>query len=156
MKDVLLGSQMEDKIRKLEQERDYILSITEDKRLSKNSTIHSRIKCFYNRRISMLKKYGVEYALQLKQVRDKINETNQKKYGCNSILGNKEFREKYDINTNFQKLEVRRKTKQTSIMKYRVSHPQKSPIIKIKIRRTNLLRYGTPNGKGKRKCYENK
>ena len=132
MKDVLLGSQMEDKIRKLEQERDYILSTTEDKRLSKNSTIHSRIKCFYNRRISMLK------------------------YGSNSILGNKEFREKYDINTNFQKLEVRRKTKQTSIMKYRVSHPQKSPIIKMRIRRTNLLRYGTPNGKGKRKCYENK
>ena len=69
MKDVLLGSQMEDKIRKLEQERDYILSITEDKRLSKNSTTHSRIKCFYNRRISMLKKYGVEYVLQLKQVK---------------------------------------------------------------------------------------
>ena len=114
MKDVLLGNQMEDRIRKLEQERDYILSTTEDKRLSKNTTIHSRIKCFYNRRISMLKKYGVEYALQLKKVRDKINETNQKKYGCNSILGNKEFREKYDINTNFQKLEVRRKTKQTS------------------------------------------
>ena len=37
---------MEDKIRKLEQERDYILSITEDKRLSKNSTIHSRKKSF--------------------------------------------------------------------------------------------------------------
>lgn len=138
---------MEDRIKNLEQERDYLLSTIEDKRLSKNSTIHSRIKCYYNRRISMLKKYDVEYPLQSKQIREKIKETNQKKYGSNSILGNKEFRVKYDINNNFQKSEVRKKTRQTNILKYRTSHPQKSPIVKMKIRRTNLLKYGTANGK---------
>ena len=147
---MLLGSQMEDRIKELELERDRLLCTTNDTRLDKYSTTHSRIKSHYNRRITMLRKYGVEYPLQSKEVREKIKETNLKKYGSNSILGNKEFREKYDINNNFQKLEVRRKTKQTSIMKYRVSHPQKSPIIKMKIRRTNLLKYGTPNGKGKR------
>ena len=141
---------MEDKIKNLELERDRFLSIIEDIRINKYSTTHSRIKSHYNRRISMLKKYGVEYPLQSKEVREKIKETNQNRYGCNSILGNKEFREKYEINTNFQKLEVRIKTKQTSIMKYRVSHPQKSPIIKMKIRKTKMLRYGTPNGRGKR------
>lgn len=144
---------MEDKIKKLELERDRLLSITEDVRINKYSTTHSRIKSHYNRRIAMLKKYGVEYPLQSEIIREKIKQTNLRKYGSNSILGNKEFREKYEINTNFQKLEVRRKTRQTSIMKYRVSHPQKSPIIKNKIRRTNLLR---SNGKGNRKCYDNK
>lgn len=141
---------MEDKIKNLELERDRLLSITKDVRINKYSTTHSRIKAHYNRKISMLKKYGVEYPLQSKEVREKIKETNLNKYGSNSILGNKEFREKYEINTNLQKLEVRIKTKQTSIMKYRVSHPQKSPIIKMKIRKTKMLRYGTPNGRGKK------
>lgn len=141
---------MEEKIITLELERDRLLSVTKDERINKYSTTHSRIKSHYNRRICMLKKYGVEYPLQSKKIREKIKETNLSKYGSNSILGNKEFREKYEIDTNFQKLEVRIKTKQTSIMKYRVSHPQKSPIIKMKIRRTNMLRYGTPNGKGKK------
>ncbi len=147
---------MNDKIRKLELERDTLLSEVEDKRLNKFSTTHSRIKSHYNRRITMLKRYGVEYPLQSKEIRDKIKETNLKKYGSLSILGNKEFREKYDINNNFQKLEVKRKAKQTSIMKYRVSHPQKNPIIKMKIRKTKLKKYGTANGRGKRIHCENK
>jgi len=147
---------LEDKIRKLELERDALLSEVEDKRLNKYSTTHSRIKSLYNRRITTLRKYGVEYPLQSKEIREKIKETNLKKYGSASILGNKEFREKYDINNNFQKLEVRRKSKQTSIMKYRVSHPQKSPIIKMEIRKTKLLKYGTANGRGKRIYCENK
>lgn len=145
---------MEDRIKELELERDRLLGTIEDKRLNKFSTTHSRVKAHYNRRITMLKKYGVEYPLQSEIIREKIKQTNLRKYGSNSILGNKEFREKYKINTNFQKLEVRRKTRQTSIMKYRVSHPQQSSIIKNKVRRTNLLKYGTPNGKGKRKCYD--
>lgn len=141
---------MNEKIERLGIKRDYLLLTTEDKRLNKYSTTHSRIKALYNRRITMLKKYGVEFPLQEKGIREKIKQTNLKKYGSSSILGNKEFREKYDINNNFKKLEVKRKTRQTSISKYRTSHPQQSPIVKMKIKRTKLLRYGTTNGRVKK------
>lgn len=141
---------MKDKIKNLELERDYLLSCIKDSRINRYSTTHSRIKGIYNRRITMLKKYGVEYPLQLREIRNRIRETNIKKYGSNSILGNKDFREKYEININFQKMEVRRKTVKTNIAKYRVCHPQQSPFIKRKIRNTNMLRYGTSNGKKKK------
>lgn len=141
---------MDDKIRKLELERDTLLSNTEDERINRYSTTHSRIKSYYNRRITMLKRYGVEYLLQSKEVREKIKQTNLSKYGSNSILGNKEFREKYDINNNFKKLEVRRKSRWISIMKYRNLHPQQNLYVKLKIKRTNMLSYGTLNGRGKK------
>lgn len=141
---------MDDKIRLLEEERDSLLSNTDDIRVNKYSTSHSRIKGLYNRRITMLKKYGVEYPLQSREIRRKIIDTNIEKYGSKSILGNKEFREKYEIDTNFQKIDVKRKSRWTSINKYRVSHPQKHPYIKLKIRKTKMARYGTPNGRVKK------
>lgn len=129
---------MEDKIKKLESERDTLLSNTEDVRINKYSTTHSRIRGLYNRRITMLKKYGVEYPLQSKEVRNKIKETCLNKYGSNSILGNKEFRKKYKINTNFQKTDVKRKTVKTNIARYGVWHPQSNVYIKKKIKQTKL------------------
>ena len=145
-----LSFSTENKIEFLEFKRDYLLSNTEDVRINKYSTTHSRVKGLYNRRISMLKKYGIEYPLQSKEVRERIKETCLEKYGSNSILGNKEFREKYEINNNLQKMDVRRKTVRTNIRKYRVCHPQQNPFIKKKIRDTNMFRYGTPNGRGKK------
>lgn len=133
---------MEDRIRTLELERDRLL-------LNSNDSSKSKINRLYNRRITSLKRYGVEYPLQSREIRKKIKETNLKKYGSNSILGNKEFRKKYDIDNNFKKLEVKRKTRQTSISKYRTSHPQQNPWVKAKIKRTKLLRYGSLNGRRK-------
>jgi len=148
MNDILLARQnVEERIKKLELERDNLLKNTENIKLTRNSSTHSKIKALYNRRITMLKKYEVEYGFQSKEIREKIKKTNLNKYGSNSILGNKDFREKHDIDNNFKKMEIKRKIKETSILKYRTSHPQKSPIIKNKIKRTNLLRYGTTNGK---------
>lgn len=92
---------MDDKIRLLEEERDSLLMKIADVRVNKFSTTHSRIKGLYNRRITMLKKYGVEYPLQSREIRRKIIDTNLEKYGSKSILGNKEFRDKYEIDTNF-------------------------------------------------------
>ena len=138
---------MEERIKELELERDNLLKNTLDIRLTKNNTTHSRIKASFNSRISMLKKYGVEYGFRSKEIRSKIHQSNLNKYGSNSILGNKEFREKYDINNNFKKIEVKRKIRNTSFLKYGVSHPQKHFIIKDRIRRTSLLRYGTANGR---------
>lgn len=143
-------SNLEDRIRKLELERDTLLLSIEDTRINKYTTTHSRIKGLYNRRITMLKKYGVEYPLQSKEVREKIKETCLNKYGANSILGNEEFRKKYEINTNFKKLDVKRKMVRTSIEKYRVCHPQQNPFIKMKIKKTKMEKYGTLNGRGKK------
>ena len=143
LKEISIGN-VEDKIKRLELKRDNLLSTTIE------DSLKSKIKSSYNRRIAMLKKYGVEYPLQSKEIRDKIIKTNIEKYGSKSILGNKEFREKYDINNNFKKIDVKRKTMQTSIRKYRVAHPQQNPFIKLKIKKTKLLRYGTANGRRKK------
>ena len=138
---------MEERIKELELERDNLLRTTDDIRLTRNSTTHSRIKALYNRRITMLRKYGVEYGFQSKEIRVKIHETNLMKYGSLSILGNDEFRKQYDINNNFRKFEIKKKSRITCSSRYGVWYPTKSFRIRAKVRQTNLQRYGTPNGK---------
>jgi hypothetical protein len=75
-------------------------------------------------------KYGCEYALGSKVIKDKIKKTNLKKYGTENPFASKE---------------VQQKIKETNIKKYGFENPRLNPRIKNKILKTNLEKYGTEN-----------
>ncbi len=84
-----------------------------------------------NRRIeTTIKKYGVRYILQSKEIQGKIKQTNLKNLGVEFPLQSKEIQEKCI---------------ETFIDKYGVKNPSKSPEIIEKIRKTKEQRYGDPN-----------
>ena len=89
-------------------------------------------KCTENRRIDMVKqtcldRYGVEYASQSQETKDKSKQTCIEKYG---------------VEYSLQSQEVRNKSKQTCIEKYGVENPFQSQEIKDKIKTTCLIKYG--------------
>lgn len=77
-----------------------------------------------------LKKYGVEYPLQNEEILNKLKQTNLKKYGVESTLS--------DNN-------VKNKIKQINLEKYGFENPSKSNEIKNKRKQTNLKKYGVDN-----------
>jgi hypothetical protein len=62
----------------------------------------------------MLKKYGVEYAIQSKEIKDKIKKTNIEKYG-----------EMYPLKTEI----IKKRLVQNNIKKYNVENPMQNSII---------------------------
>jgi len=72
-----------------------------------------------------LERYGVEHPAQLKKFRDKINETNLERYGnINSLINEKTLEktsktmvEKYGVKCQFQRIEIRDKSKKAKIIK---------------------------------------
>ena len=65
--EVLAGDALEARIRELENERDAALAQIPYAKLDKGST-HTKVKRVFNIRISNLRKFGVEYRHQLKEV----------------------------------------------------------------------------------------
>jgi csr/mutH/archaeal HJR family nuclease len=102
------------------------------------------------RKETCLAKYGVEYPMQLKEIRDKAEQTNLEKYGVRKPLQNKEIfeemkrnnLEKYGHEFNMQVPEFREKTKKTCLEKYGVEYAIASDVVCEKIKQTNLDRYG--------------
>jgi len=84
----------------------------------------------HHKRTNNLEKYGVEYTLQLKSVRDKIEKTNKKKYGSTSPLSNSKIREK---------------TSETMLEKYGVTNAMQDNSIVEKAKQTKYLKYGSKN-----------
>lgn len=78
--EVLAGDALEARIRELEDERDTALAQIPYAKLDKGST-HTKVKRVFNIRISNLRKFGVEYRHQLKEVSDKIAATKVERYG---------------------------------------------------------------------------
>lgn len=78
----------------------------------------------------MIAKYGYEYATQIPVFKEKIQETNMKKYGSTTPAGNAEIREK---------------AKKTSLERYGVEYPSQFKEVQDKMKRTNLERYGVEN-----------
>ena len=64
-----------------------------------------------------LKKYGVEYASQSKEIKEKIKQTCLKKYG---------------VECSFQSKEIKEKIKQTCLKRYGVENPSQNPEIALK------------------------
>ena len=77
-----------------------------------------------------LKKFGVKYPSQSKDIQEKTQETNLEKYG---------------VNWSFQSDDVKEKIKETNLERYGVENPGQSEEIKEKIKAINLERYGVEN-----------
>ena len=80
------------------------------------------------RKEGCLSKYGEESVFTVKEVHDKIVNSNLEKYGCSNPFANEQVKEKI---------------KQTNLEKYGVNNAAKSSIVKEKIMQTNLSKYGT-------------
>ena len=87
------------------------------------------------------------------ETKNKIQETNFKKYGTNYTLSNKSIRKKikqtmllkYGVENALQSEEIKEKTRQTCLKKYGVENPNQSKKIQEKIKQTCLKKYGTEN-----------
>ena len=99
------------------------------------------------------KKYGVEHALQVKDIREKCKNTIMQKYGVENISQNNNIKSQkketcfknYGVEVSSQSNEIRKKTKQTCLDKYGVENPFQNNEIKEKIKQTCLDRYGVEN-----------
>jgi len=98
-------------------------------------------------------KYGVEYTLQLKEVRSSIIETNLEKYGVDNYTKTdvckektkKTNLEKYGVTSYTKTGEYKEKSKQTNLEKYGVEFVLQNKQIKEKVKRTTTERYGVDN-----------
>jgi hypothetical protein len=94
--------------------------ITQTKVINK----YSCNKCGYLKKIETVRlKYGVDYTIQLDEIKNRRNETNINKYGGKSPFSSKNIREK---------------SKLTLLKNYSVENPFKSSIIIDKIKKTNI------------------
>jgi uncharacterized protein YcfL len=99
---------------------------------------------------TMLDKYGVEYASQLDEFKDKMKLTTFEKYGCEYALQNDEIKQKiiqtnlqkYGTEYGFQNEEIKQKIIKTNLQKYNVEYNLQREEIKEKSRLTNLKKYG--------------
>lgn len=103
------------------------------------------------RRITHLKKYGVEYPAQRKDFVDKMLETNLNKYGrkngrgFGSSYSNNTMIKKYGSKYTLSSSKLRSKVEQTVKERYNVDNASKSASIRKKTKLTNLSRYGVTN-----------
>lgn len=117
-------------------------------------------------------KYGVDNVFQLEKVKEKIKQTNIKRYGVENPFSfngeryKKFVKEKYGVDNVFQNEEIKEKikktnlkkygtesiskskkikeiTKQHNLEKYNVEYPIQLEEIKEKIRKSNLEKYGS-------------
>jgi hypothetical protein len=113
----------------------------------------SKIKRYKKSRDTCLKKYGFEYALQVKEIKDKCNKTIKEKYCVENISKSHEIKLKkintcqknHGVNVSFESNEIKNKIKDKFIQKYGVDNPFKSEIIKETIKNTNIIKYGHEN-----------
>jgi hypothetical protein len=97
-----------------------------------------------------LERYGVEYFLQIPEVRQQIIVTNLKKYGCENVGQSQQCKDKskatnlerYGVEYSLQNPEVRQKIIATNLEKYGCENPRQNKEIKQKIINTNLEKYG--------------
>ena len=103
-----------------------------------------------NAKLTMLERYGVEYALQNKKSLEKQKETCKKKYGVDNYTKTTEYKkqvketclERYGVEYSLQSKEIKEKSKQTCLHKYGVDNIAKSDIFKLKYKETCLNKYG--------------
>lgn len=79
------------------------------------------------KKLTMIKRYGVEYSSHSLKIRQKMQQTLFNNYGVDNPSKSKQIKEK---------------TRQTNLERYGVDNPSKHDDIKQKIRKTNLMLYG--------------
>lgn len=99
---------------------------------------------------SNLKKYGVEFVSQVREIRQKAEDTMMKKYGVKHATQSKELYEKmksnnmdkYGVEFISQIPEVREKAKNTIMEKYGVEFASQAPEVREKVKNTFMQKYG--------------
>lgn len=100
-----------------------------------------------------IKKWGVEFPQQSKQIRKKITNTNIKKYGYKNPLQNKTILakrdktnlERYGVKSPLQNKDVLEKAQTTNLIRYGNVCSAHGIDTSKKIKETNLARYGVEN-----------
>lgn len=99
-------------------------------------------------------KYGYRNPLSSKEVREKIEQTNIKRYGTKHVWNKESFcwlkiketnKHKYGTDYVVQSKYFKNKAKKTCLEHYGVESPMKSEEVKDKVKKTNLERYGVEN-----------
>ena len=120
-----------------------------------------------------LEKYGVEYAQQSNEVKDKAKQTCLEKYGVEHYTNREKSKqtclEKYGVESNLNipeikekckesriknKDKIKEKSKQTCLEKYGVEYSAQADVVKDKIKQTCLEKYGVTNGGGSEQALE--
>ncbi len=117
------------------------------------NTILTSQETVEKRKQTNLDRYGVEYAIQAKEISDKMKKTCLKKYGVENPQQSKKIRDKtkqtcldrYGVENPLQSEEIRNKAKQTCLKKYGVENPWQSEEIRNKAKQTCLEKYGVKN-----------
>jgi len=99
---------------------------------------------------SNIKKYGVPYISQSKEIKEKVKKTCLETYGVEYSLaativrekGKITIKEKYGVENPSQSEEIKQKKIETTFKHYGVENPFQSNIIKDTIKETNLIKYG--------------
>jgi hypothetical protein len=115
--------------------------------------ICNKINRYEKSKDTCLKKYGVKYVLQVKEIKDKCDKTIKEKYGVDNISQLDKIKEKkyntcqlnHGVNISFESDKIKSKIKNTFIQKYGVDNPFKSESIKETIKNNNLIKYGVEN-----------
>jgi hypothetical protein len=102
------------------------------------------------RKITTIKKYGVDNIAKLSDIKDKTESTNIKKYGSKSSFQNIDVRKKwqdsinkkYGVDHYFKTDEFKVKAKKFYLEKYGVDHQLKIEDVKDRIKKTCMVRYG--------------
>jgi len=77
-----------------------------------------------------IKKFGVEFPLKSEEIKEKLKKTNRNKYGVDFVLKSDEIKEKI---------------KKTNLEKYGVEHNSKNVDVVLKRKKTFLKKYGVDN-----------
>ena len=134
-------------------EKNFNKTFRQLKRTEGYCEVCSKIKRYKKSKDTCFKKYGLEYVLQVREIKDKCNKTIKEKYNVENISQSDEIKIKkiktcqinHGVNVSFESNEIKNKIKDSFIKKYGVDNPFKSEIIKESIKNTNLLKYGHEN-----------
>lgn len=100
-----------------------------------------------------LKKYGVEFPMQSKEIKEKAKQTTRENYGVDYSFQNKEVLkkkdksifDKYGVNNVRELKEVNEKIAKTNLEKYGSENPFGNKDIQEKIKQTISIQYGVNN-----------
>ena len=112
---------------------------------------------------SLEEKYGSRHPMHCQEIRDKVRNTTEEKWGgigfASTELNEKErkiFLEKYGSEDPGNLQEFREKAKQTSIENWGVDNPMKCDVIKNKVDKTNFEKYGSKRYITSKEYWENR
>lgn len=97
-----------------------------------------------------IKKYGVEFPMQNKEIIKKSQDTCVKKYGKRTFTGSNEYKKSllknFGVENNFQRKDIKEKCIQTNLKNLGVKNPSQSDQIKKKKEQTCIKNHGVKSG----------